>query len=337
MTAITFTRRHAGAGFVLAAVTALALTGCGGSSSHHHNSTSGGGSDNGGLNGNPPASKLTLAITNDNAAAVLIQSRIALDLLPRLLVGTNVFYSNTIAVQGYDNFPPCANAQGQVQLLGDDPNQPTGLIANNCDDISYPRNFTGRLDLDFSNAKDPLSTFTGFADRIKAYDPNLRLTADGSLRLHPEDPNNNFGIAVAHQANVGITVDVLPGGSDTPTASLGFDFHDFTSRYSSFVHVDDSPYTTLSGSGDVTLSGLANGRVTLTTPRELTGPDSSNLLCYGDGVIEVDGTEGSSVRLDYNGTVVILSINGAMVESGNCASLSGWLTNKLGANLPPYL
>ncbi|WP_157933797.1 hypothetical protein [Alloalcanivorax mobilis] len=345
--------RRLGVGFLLVMLGLAPLAGCDNDTSDHDNDASNGGGDNGsndgggnddggsddggdngGDNGSPPTP--TLVITSDNATAVLIQSRMALDLLPRLLVGANVFYSNSIAVQGYDDFPPCDNAEGQVQLLGDNPGQPTTLIASDCDDLSYPRNFNGRLDLDFSNADDPLSTFTGFAERIQAYDPNLRLSANGGLRLHPEVPDDYFGIAVAHQADIDITLELLPGGSDTPITSLGFDFHDYTSRYSSSIHFDDVPFPLLSGAGDVTFRGLAEGRVTLTTPRQLTDPDASNPLCYGDGVIEVEGAEGSSVRLDYNGAQAILSVNGALLASGDCTDLTQQWTSQVAASLPPY-
>lgn len=301
-------------------ILALALAACGGSSDHHDDV---GGGD-GGPGGEVP-NDATLMIDSDNAAAVLVHARLALEFLPRLQRNANILVS-----QGLNGTPACDNPDGVFQLSEDDQGAPAEAVFENCQDPLYPsRTFDGRIVFDFSDPQRPYSTFEGYRNEVRqSASFSQEWTLHGGFRIGPEEAGDPFGNALIEDATLTSNYSI---STETGTLIMGYRYQDFEVLFDSTISNLSQPLPTLAGGGRLFLfNDAAEGWVRVSTPHRLTDPLPGNGFCYGNGELVVDGTDGSRVQLDYNGADLMISLNGVTVINGECQALLEQLLEQAG-------
>ncbi|MFP1683142.1 hypothetical protein ACLD0W_11565 [Alloalcanivorax sp. C16-1] len=305
---LSFSSEFRPAGLLLLALT---LAACGGSGNDHDDV---GGGD-GGPGGEVPDGT-TLLIDTDNAAAVLVHARLALEILPRLQRNANILVS-----QGLNGTPTCDNPDGVFQLTEDDQGAPAEAVFEDCVDPLYPsRAFDGRIVFDFTDPNRPYSAFSNYRNRINSSSSfSQEWSLSGGFSIRPEDAGNAFGNAVIADANV---ISNYTLSTDHGSVMVGYRFQDFEVLFDSTISNLSQPLPTLAGGGRLFLfNDAAEGWVRVSTPHRLTDPLPGNGFCYGNGELVVDGAASSRVQLDYSGADLMISVNGVTVISGECEAL----------------
>ncbi len=295
----------------------MALSACGGSSSDNAGN---GGGDNGG-------DQATLVIGADNAAAALVHARLAMEHLPRVQRNANIIIS-----QGLNGSPTCDNTDGVFELTQDGDGAPQQALFENCVDPVYrSRTFDGRIDFDFSNPNLPYSRFVGYTNAVSlGADMGYQWAVEGGFTIRPEEDGNMFGIALIENADATVHYTVNAQGN---SLLLGSRFEDFNVRFDSTVQFNDTPFSTLAANGRLYLSNeLAQGWTRISTPHALTDPDSGG-FCYANGEVVVEGANGTRAQLDYNGTDLMITVNGVTVVNGDCQALLEALLEEAGLGL----
>ncbi len=304
---LSFSSEFRPAGLLLLALT---LAACGGSSSDHDQDPGEGGGEGGVPDGT------TLLIDTDNAAAVLVHARLALEILPRLQRNANL-----LVAQGLNGTPTCDNPDGVFQLTEDDQGAPAVAVFEDCVDPLYPsRSFDGRIVFDFTDPNRPYSEFSNYRNRISSSSSfSQEWSLSGGFSIRPEDAGNAFGNAVIADANVISNYSLI---TDTGTRIVGYRFQDFEVLFDSTINVLEQPLPTLAGEGRLfLLNDHAEGWVQVSTPHTLTAPLPGNGFCYGNGELVINGAEDTRVQLDYSGSDLMISLNGVTVISGDCEAL----------------
>lgn len=298
----------------------MALSGCfGGDSNNDEDQTP----------GNAP---LTLVIDDNNAAAALLQSRLALEILPRIQRN-----ANQMVALGLNGMDECENQDGTYSIeFEDEPDAGGDPVVRradfeNCVDPQFPsRTFNGSINFDLSDPNALLTYFDRYTNITRYDDDNsLQWGLIGEFTLQPnvaDEPFNNSLIktrrAIASETIV----------SGTESVGLRFEFEDHTVYFNPLVS-SETPYPSLSGDSRLVLRGPADGRVQITTPHYLDGRNFDSPFCYSTGELLVEGAESTRAQMDYNGTDVMVTVNGVTTLSGNCEALIGQLLEDAGLAL----
>jgi len=269
-----------------------------------------------------PPKPLTLVIDNDNAAAALLQSRSALEILPRMQRNANL-----LVARGLNDMKECDNGD-DFFIESAEEGQTTVVVFEDCADPANPfRTFDGRIDLNFSDPDVPFSHFFEYTNTIN-YNEQDRLewalTGGFTIQGETDDRFDNAEI----RSNNAFARETFVSGSDSTT--LEFQFEKHSVYFNPLISSESIPYPNLSGNSRVVLIGPAQGRVQISTPHYLDGRNFNTPFCYDTGEMVVDGADGTRAQLDYNGTDIIVTVNGVITLSGDCEALIDELVEQAG-------